>query len=665
MSISFLYPQFLWGLLLAVIPLIIHLFNFRKYTTVYFSDISLLKAIQQSSKAKKQVKNWLLLLLRMLVVAFLVLLFAQPIIPTDQKNNNSANTVVIFIDNSPSMGALLEKTTLFNQSKYIADQIISSYPKNTLFKVFDLNTIASAQFFSSESRAKELVANVDISRKCVNWEDIKLRILDEVEETTTSNIHWISDFNDAKSAEIWLDITSKQFFHGLSSDEPINFLLDSIYFAQPIRKINETEYLQGSLQLKGDVDSVAYQSSLVLSNGKEQLINGYIAPNKKEEFTINYLVPTSTTVSGEVKVEGDNYTGDNKLYFSYQKPEKIKVCLITNNDQIVKSLTKLYQSEPLISLSVQNPNTLNHDVLLNANLLILGELNNISSGLLQTIQAAQQNAIAIAVIPGDDIDFQNYNQLSSTLGNTFLWESKDTTKVELSDIMFDNWFFDGVFDDVPKADEKAYLPILKVHYQVKKLNQVTDFLIYKANKQPYFWQYNQAYYFSGGISSINSNMINNAIFVPVFLKIAFNSAISSTIYYNKTGVKTEYKKVNYDQLEVQKPNEEKFNWLPANTNYEITDNFNIPGIYKINYKDSIIGAIAFNYNPKEFRVVAPNLKTELSQQENSQWLEFSENQYLKSDITKLIVGVELWKYCLYLVIFLILMEMLVSSWWKV
>ena len=50
MGITFLYPNFLWALSLVAIPIIIHLFNFRKYKTVYFPNVSLLKEVQQESK---------------------------------------------------------------------------------------------------------------------------------------------------------------------------------------------------------------------------------------------------------------------------------------------------------------------------------------------------------------------------------------------------------------------------------------------------------------------------------------------------------------------------------------------------------------------------------------------------------------------------------------
>ena len=51
MNISFLYPSFLWALLFVAAPIILHLFNFRKFKKVYFSNVSLLKEIKEEIKA--------------------------------------------------------------------------------------------------------------------------------------------------------------------------------------------------------------------------------------------------------------------------------------------------------------------------------------------------------------------------------------------------------------------------------------------------------------------------------------------------------------------------------------------------------------------------------------------------------------------------------------
>ena len=59
---NFLYPQFLYALALVAIPIIIHLFNFRKFRTVYFSNVQFLKSAKEKTKSQSQLKHLLILL---------------------------------------------------------------------------------------------------------------------------------------------------------------------------------------------------------------------------------------------------------------------------------------------------------------------------------------------------------------------------------------------------------------------------------------------------------------------------------------------------------------------------------------------------------------------------------------------------------------------------
>ncbi|MCB0503470.1 MAG: BatA domain-containing protein, partial [Bacteroidetes bacterium] len=75
---KFINPSFLWALLVLAIPIIIHLFHFRRYKTVYFSNVKFLKEVKQERNNIRQLKRWLLLMSRLLVLFFLVAAFAQP-----------------------------------------------------------------------------------------------------------------------------------------------------------------------------------------------------------------------------------------------------------------------------------------------------------------------------------------------------------------------------------------------------------------------------------------------------------------------------------------------------------------------------------------------------------------------------------------------------------
>ena len=90
---NFVYPAFLYALSLIAIPIIIHLFNFRRYRTVYFTNVKFLKEIKEETAVQSRLKHWLVLISRILAIIFLVLAFAQPIIPLKESNADILHTI--------------------------------------------------------------------------------------------------------------------------------------------------------------------------------------------------------------------------------------------------------------------------------------------------------------------------------------------------------------------------------------------------------------------------------------------------------------------------------------------------------------------------------------------------------------------------------------------
>jgi len=133
---NFLYPGFLFALIAVAIPVIIHLFNFRKFKKVYFSNVQLLKEVEQQNSSREKIKNLLILLSRILAIIFLVLAFAQPYIPqNNQKNSGLSNSVSIYIDNSYSMEAVNKDGNLLDEAKRRAKELIKGFGLNDRFQL--------------------------------------------------------------------------------------------------------------------------------------------------------------------------------------------------------------------------------------------------------------------------------------------------------------------------------------------------------------------------------------------------------------------------------------------------------------------------------------------------------------------------------------------------
>ena len=133
---QFLYPSFLFALATLAIPIIIHLFYFRRFKTVYFTNVRFLREVKEESSSRRKLRNLLVLLARCLAVAFLVFAFAQPFIPRNTDGVKKGEQVAsIYIDNSFSMNALSKDLALLEKAKLKAHEIVEAYANDDKFQI--------------------------------------------------------------------------------------------------------------------------------------------------------------------------------------------------------------------------------------------------------------------------------------------------------------------------------------------------------------------------------------------------------------------------------------------------------------------------------------------------------------------------------------------------
>jgi len=162
---QFVNPLFLLGLLAISIPVIIHLFNFRKFRKVYFTNVKFIEELRQQTQKHSQLKHLLVLLMRILAFVSLVLAFAQPYIPLNKNANKkeAQNTVSVFIDNSFSMEAASSDGTLLDLARQKAGEITAAYKSSDRFQLLTGDFEGKHQRFVSREEFVEMLDEVEIS----------------------------------------------------------------------------------------------------------------------------------------------------------------------------------------------------------------------------------------------------------------------------------------------------------------------------------------------------------------------------------------------------------------------------------------------------------------------------------------------------------------------
>lgn len=108
MPLGFLVPAFLAGLLVLVIPILVHLTRSRRSEVVEFPSLMFLERVPYRAERRRKIHHWLLLLLRALAVALIVGAFARPFFQDAEATgvaDAGPRELVVLVDRSWSMTA--------------------------------------------------------------------------------------------------------------------------------------------------------------------------------------------------------------------------------------------------------------------------------------------------------------------------------------------------------------------------------------------------------------------------------------------------------------------------------------------------------------------------------------------------------------------------------
>ena len=199
---KFLYPQFLYALFALAIPIIIHLFNFKKYKTFYFSDISFLKSLKEKTKSQSQLRHLLIFLSRAFAFIFIVLAFAQPYIPKQyQQNKVKKHAVSVFIDNSFSMNNINKQGSLLDEAKLKAIEVINAYSESDDFNLLDNHFKGVSNRIVTKEDSKKEINQIASSSTHRELELIIKKQIDGLKSSDAikKDLYIISDFNNFKN----------------------------------------------------------------------------------------------------------------------------------------------------------------------------------------------------------------------------------------------------------------------------------------------------------------------------------------------------------------------------------------------------------------------------------------------------------------------------------
>ena len=160
---QFKHPEILYFLFLLVIPILVHLFQLRRFKKEYFTNVRLLKELSVQTRKSSKLKKYLLLATRLLLLACAILAFAQPFFKA-KDSKGMTNELYIILDNSFSMQAKGQKGELLKRA---VQDLLESAPEDRPFSLLTND----AEFWNTDIKSirKEL-QNLDYSAAAFDLE---------------------------------------------------------------------------------------------------------------------------------------------------------------------------------------------------------------------------------------------------------------------------------------------------------------------------------------------------------------------------------------------------------------------------------------------------------------------------------------------------------------
>ncbi len=681
---NFLHPELLFALSAIAIPIIIHLFNLRRYKKVYFTNVRFLRDIQQSTQAKSKLKHWLVLACRILALSCIVLAFAQPYIPVENKAVETGNKhVSIYVDNSFSMDAVNDNGSLLNNAKKMATEIVKQYASTDQFQIITNNFEARHQHFVGKEDAFNLIEEIVSSSNTRTLSEINTRQKELLNSQNVKNgqCYIISDFQlgMADWENISNDTISETQLIPLSAQNVQNIYVDSCWFSSPVRQLNKVDELNVRIR---NVSSKKIENNPIklMINGKQKALSSYtVEPDAYADVKLSFT-PTEVGIqSAEVSITDYPVTFDDNFFLSYQINNQISVLCI-NGDSVNRYLNNFFIGDSSFIFATIFEKQIDYASLSKNNLIVLNSLKNISSGLSQELNHYVKNGGTVAVFPHGAIDSLSYTTfLNAITGSSYLFLNKNKTKIDK--INTEHSIFSDLFEKKP---ENINLPSVSLHYSISKpIKSTAENLMKLENGDDFLNQYSfekgMVYLFATPLDLSFSNFPMHAIFVPVIYKIALNSmqnqaAIYQTIATNQsieansnlTGDENVFHLKNA-QLNVDIiPEHRNEN---GKTNLLVNDQITTAGNYDlVSETGNKISAVAFNYNRKESLLKYNKPEELLADAEKLGIKQFSvmkanENS-VQTAVAEINMGKRFWKLCLFLALLFLGLEVLLLRFWN-
>jgi hypothetical protein len=620
------------------VPIIVHLFNFRKTKRVFFSNTKFITAAYRQSRRKAILKHYFVLASRIGVFASLVffLLSLGFNVFSDRESNAS-----FYLDNSVSSSLAPQGISAIASFKSQISEIIDASKANQFgFLTNDFTP------FANRPRSKNDISN-ELYTIEYSYHSRKFSaILDRMQGYGSNSLYFFTDLQHLNEADLKTLINDTTHQYRIIYN-PIwnlsNVFVDSLF-------IEESQEDPSIFKLTIKLGSRSIDdSNIIIKVFEGDRMLSSVVRSSEDLSAITFDLPTQNTARYRIELSGDQILYDNTFYFTRSEPDVLSVAIIspTQDDY----LSSVYGNERFFDKKLKTPEELSYEELQQADVVLLNGLQRLPNGL-DNLEST------LIIIPGDSIDNSSYSEFFARQMVTSI-EDRDAYQIgfDLTNPLFKNVFNNQSDDfDLPYG---THFYKLENAIPVLSLRSGQAFLSRTGNR----------YFFSGPLQDKHSNLKSHALFLPLMYRIAYSAKGDVDSYYSYPG----------DEVTVD-VDDKSIPLKLENKDYEVFPEFSLiengirliipkqikPGFYWVTQDKDSLMQIAINLSKQE-SLFSPDVNEELLKRlDDLNHIELYEREGFIAQLSNgsFAGSQDLTKYALLLTLFFLIIETLLHRYYK-
>ena len=528
---QFVHPEVLWALSALAVPVLVHLFSFRRHRKVQFSQTAFLREVKQESRSRSRIRHWLVLLLRLLAMACIILAFAQPTWENTEHGQAGSRTLALYIDNSPSMELEGANGPLLEAAKSGATALVDAAGPTDRFQVFTSDFTPSDRRTRSKQEALERIAAIRPGFNAPGIGDVLLQLQDRLNSSDGESTAYLLTDLQASSHELTPELAAQADsslslrFIAQPVAPQVNVRIDSAWFDTPMRLTGRSEILH--VRLSHDAQRPVDDLPLSLDiNGQRMAIGSYgLRPGLDTDTVLRFRHDIAGHVHATVRTVDAPVTFDDALHLGYEVSDRVKVVLVQGRaaspaEQV--ALQRLFADATLHDVATMTEGGLDYAALGEADLIVLQGVSEPSSGLLTAILDAVDGGQSAWLIPPGERLGSGWNELLVGLGvgPSGDWIALDDP-ARLGELHHAHPLYEGVFSQAP---QRVDLPAVRGWYGRSRPGGTERRILSFADGKPFLtageFGAGRFYWLASPLAAEWNNLAQHALLVPTALRMA-------------------------------------------------------------------------------------------------------------------------------------------------